>query len=182
MFFVLMAALWGQREFGKGMIVMALVLSSIVAVVMGIGVLIVRMKASSKPASGKKIILPPLFMSTGALMFLFPMFRVTKMELLEAVIVGALFSIVLIKTSRFEIRDGNVYLIRSKAFAIVLIGLLAVRLAGKFILSSSLDVGQLSGMFYLLAFSMLVPWRAAMYVQYKNLAERLRKEKSATEA
>ncbi|WP_100331018.1 CcdC family protein [Bacillus xiapuensis] len=152
---------------------MLYVASSIFAVMMGIGVIFIRMKASKKPTSAKKIILPPIFMSTGALMFVVPEFRVTVAELLEAVAVGAFFSLFLIKTSKFEIRDKDIYLKRSKAFPIILIGLLVIRLAGKALLSTSIDFGELSGMFFILAFSMIVPWRIAMYLQYRQLRQQL---------
>ncbi|MBM7586993.1 membrane protein CcdC involved in cytochrome C biogenesis [Bacillus pakistanensis] len=148
--------------------------SSIIAIGMGFLVLFIRMKAQKKPVSAKKIILPPIFMSSGALMFFVPMFRVTIWELLEALIVGMIFSILLIKTSRFEIRDNDIYLKRSKAFAFILIGLLLIRIAAKLILSSSIDIGALSGMFWILAFGMIVPWRIAMYLQYRKLEAKLK--------
>lgn len=112
-------------------------------------------------------------MSTGALMFVVPYFRVTPAEVLEAFVVGMFFSIFLIKTSRFEVRDGNVYLKRSKAFPFILIGLLLIRLLMKVVLSSSIQIGQLSGMFFLLAFGMILPWRVAMYIQYRRLIQEL---------
>lgn len=149
------------------------VVSSIGAVFMGLFVLFVRMKAAKKPANVKKIILPPVFMSSGALMYVVPEFRLTPMEILEAVIVGMLFSILLIKTSKFEVRDNDIYLKRSKAFVFILVGLLVVRLVAKSILSSTIDFGQLSGMFFLLAFSMIVPWRIAMYRSYMKLYKEL---------
>ncbi|MGD6965202.1 CcdC family protein [Rossellomorea vietnamensis] len=145
--------------------------SSIIAIGMGFFVIFIRMKAQKKPVTARKIILPPLFMSTGALMFLIPMFRVTLAEMVEALIVGMIFSIFLVKTSRFEVRDNDIYLKRSKAFAFILIGLLLVRIAAKIVLSSSIDYGQLSGMFWILAFGMIVPWRVAMYMQYKKLLD-----------
>ncbi|MBN8199711.1 MULTISPECIES: CcdC family protein [Bacillaceae] len=148
-------------------------ISSIGAVFMAIFVMFIRMKAAKKPASAKKIILPPIFMSTGALMFVVPYFRVTPMEILEAAAVGMLFSILLIKTSSFEVRDSDIYLKRSKAFAFILIGLLIIRIIGKMVLSSTIDYGQLSGMFWILAFSMIVPWRIAMYMNYRKLHQEL---------
>ncbi|MED4205266.1 cytochrome c biogenesis protein CcdC [Neobacillus mesonae] len=149
------------------------VVSSIGAVLMGIFALFVRMKAAKKPTSGKKILLPPVFMSSGALMYVVPQFRLTPMEILESVVVGMLFSILLIKTSKFEIRDNDIYLKRSKAFIFILVGLLVLRLVMKTILSSTIDIGQLSGMFFLLAFSMIVPWRIAMYSSYMKLYKEL---------
>lgn len=145
------------------------IISSVIAIGMGILVTTVRAKSAKKPANVKKILLPPLFMSTGALMFIFPFFRVTGREIIEALLVGIIFSSVLIWTSRFERRDGDIYLKQSKAFIFILIGLLIVRLVGKLLLSASIDVGQLSGMFWLLAFGMIVPWRIAMYLQFKKL-------------
>ncbi|PLS16791.1 hypothetical protein CVD28_17120 [Bacillus sp. M6-12] len=150
-------------------------LSTGFAIFMAILVMFIRMKAAKRPVSARKIILPPIFMSTGALMFIHPMFRVTLLEVLEALTVGLLFSILLIKTSNFEIRDKHIYLKRSKAFAFILIGLLIIRIIAKLILSSSIDVGELSGMFWILAFGMIVPWRAAMYMQYKKLENELNK-------
>jgi membrane protein CcdC involved in cytochrome C biogenesis len=95
------------------------------------------------------------------------------MEIIEVVILGMLFSILLIKTSKFEIRENEIYLKRSKAFIYILVGLLIVRVALKSILSTSIDFGELSGMFFLLAFSMIVPWRVAMYLDYKKLYRQL---------
>jgi membrane protein CcdC involved in cytochrome C biogenesis len=149
------------------------VVSSIGAVFMGILALFVRMKAAKKPTNVRKIILPPFFMSSGALMYVVPQFRLTGMEILEVVILGMLFSILLIKTSKFEIRENEIFLKRSKAFIYILVGLLVVRIGLKTILSATIDYGELSGMFFLLAFSMIVPWRVAMYLDYKKLYRQL---------
>jgi membrane protein CcdC involved in cytochrome C biogenesis len=157
-----------------GMVLMNfVVISSIGAVFMGILALFIRMKAAKKPTNAFKIIMPPVFMSTGALMYVVPQFRLTPMEMGESVIVGMLFSILLIKTSKFEIRNNDIYLKRSKAFMFILAGLLVARLGLKTILSATIDFGELSGMFYLLAFSMIVPWRLAMYLDYKKLYNQL---------
>jgi membrane protein CcdC involved in cytochrome C biogenesis len=143
--------------------------STVIAIVMGTIVMTVRMKAAKRPATAKKIILPPIFMSTGALMFVFEYFRVPPMQIIEAVGVGILFSTILIWTSKFEIKDGDIYLKQSKAFIFILIGLVVIRIIAKFILSSTIDIGELSGMFWLLAFGMIVPWRIAMLLQFNKL-------------
>lgn len=152
---------------------MILFVSTIAAVIMALGVFAIRMKASKKPATLKKIILPPIFMSTGALMYVFEPFRLTGIEIIEAVLLGMFFSIFLIMTSRFEIKDEQIYIKRSKAFVFVLLGLIVVRTLLKFILSSSIDIGEIGGMFFLIAFSMIVPWRLSMYYQYKKLERNL---------
>ncbi|MGE6856105.1 CcdC protein domain-containing protein [Bacillus sp. FSL K6-2841] len=152
---------------------MMVIISSIIAICMAVAVMFIRIKSSAKPATAKKIILPPIFMSTGALMFFVPMFRVTGAEFLEAITVGMFFSIFLIKTSKFEIRGNEIYLKRSKAFVFILIGLLVLRIGMKTILSSSIDYGSLSGMFWILAFGMIVPWRVAMYLSFRKMSKQL---------
>ncbi|PGZ95551.1 hypothetical protein COE51_19735 [Bacillus pseudomycoides] len=151
-------------------------LSSIMAVCMAVGVMVIRLKAAKKPATLKKIVLPPIFMSTGATMYLLPQFRLTAPEILEAIAVGLIFSIFLIKTSKFEIREQEIYLKRSKAFIFILIGLLVVRIAFKSYLSQTVDVGQLSGMFFLLAFAMIVSWRVAMFRAFTKLQKEMEKQ------
>lgn len=147
--------------------------STVMAIFMGVFVMFVRMKASHRPVSAKKIIIPPLAMSTGALMFIFEEFRVAPMQILEAASLGMLFSIVLIATSKFEVRENDIFLKRSKAFFFILIALLAFRIVAKLVLSNSLDIGELGGMFWILAFSMILPWRIAMLIQYKKLLKSL---------
>lgn len=146
-----------------------MIVTSIGAILMAIFAMFIRMKAAKKPASAKKILLPPVFMSTGALMYIFPEFRLTSIEIIESVIIGMLFSILLIKTSKFEVKGEEIYLKRSRAFIIILIGLLVIRIVAKWLLSTTIDFGELSGMFFLLAFSMILPWRIAMYRDFKKL-------------
>lgn len=136
---------------------------------MGTMAVIVRSKAAKRPVSVKAIILPPVFMSTGAFMFIFEEFRVPLLQVLEALAVGMVFSIILIRTTNFEMRDGAIFMKRSKAFVYILFGLLIVRLVGKLVLSSTIDIGELGGMFWILAFGMIVPWRITMLVKYRKI-------------
>ena len=53
---------------------MIALLSSILAVCMAVGVMFLRFKAPKKPVTKKKIILPPIFMSTGATMYFYQSF------------------------------------------------------------------------------------------------------------
>jgi membrane protein CcdC involved in cytochrome C biogenesis len=151
------------------------VASIIVSFSMVIVVNLIRIKNTKKPAKAKKIILPPLFMATGMSMFILPMFRPTFPELISAVVMGMLFSIILIKTSKFEVRDNQIYLQRSKLFLVALIGLVALRMIGKIILAETIqiDPAQISGLFYILAFSMILPWRIGMYIEFRKLKRQL---------
>ncbi|MDC3416291.1 CcdC family protein [Aquibacillus salsiterrae] len=147
--------------------------SSFVGVIMAISMIIIRLKAAKKPVSIRKIILPPLFMSTGALMFIFPEFRVPWAQVFEATIVGAIFSILLVKTTKFEVRHGQIYLIPSKIFAVILFGLLLVRVILKLIIGQTISLGETSGMFFLLAFAMIISWRLAMLVKYRKVEQQI---------
>ena len=143
--------------------------STIIAILMGSFVMFIRLRAQKKPVSTKKILIPPFAMSTGALMFLFEDFRVAPLQIAEAFGIGLLFSIVLIATSKFEVREDAIYMKQSKAFPFILVGLLVLRVILKLLFSDSLDVGELAGMFFLLAFAMILPWRIGMLIKYKKL-------------
>ena len=151
--------------------------STVVFVVMTTFVYTMRAKASNKPIQAKKIILPPLFMSTGMLMFLFKEFQVPWTQVLEASLVGVIFSTFLIYTTTFEVKDDGIYLKKSKAFLIILLSLLVIRMVGKIVLSNTIDVGELGGMFFILAFSMILPWRVGMLVKYKMLENSMKEKK-----
>ncbi|MBU9720158.1 MULTISPECIES: CcdC family protein [Bacillaceae] len=140
--------------------------------------LIVRMKSMKRPANVKKIMIPPIAMSTGFFMFLYPPTRPTLLEVGEAFIVGAIFSLILIKLSSFEIRDNDIYMKRSKIFPFLLIGLLALRLVFKLVLGIHFEYEVLAGMFFILAFGMILPWRIAMLMKFKKVEKELLGQKT----
>lgn len=152
------------------------IITTIGALFMGVLAMIIRVKSAKNPASVKKIILPPVFMSTGFFMFYFvelpPLIRIV-----EAALAGMLVSIFLIKTSKFEIKNNQIYLKRSKAFMFILTGMLIARILFKIIIGDSIDIFELGGMFFILAFSMILPWRIAMYFSYKKMERELQNEK-----
>ncbi|CCG45488.1 CcdC protein [Halobacillus halophilus DSM 2266] len=150
-----------------------LIASTLVAACMATAMIFIRMRAARQPASIKKIILPPFFMSTGAFMFIFPVFRVEWTQVIEAVAVGMLFSIFLIRTSKLEVRDGDIYLKPSKAFVFILFGLLILRVILKLIIGQTISFGETSGMFFLLALGMILTWRLAMLRQFLRLEKTL---------
>jgi len=136
--------------------------STCFAIVMAIIIFNFRMKETREPVTSKKIIIPPLAMSTGFLQFVIPAFRITWIEAGEAFLVGIMFSVLLIITSKFEIRGEHVYLIRSKAFIFIIIGLFAIRLGLKWYIGSSISIFETSSLFFIVAFGMILPWRLAM--------------------
>ncbi|MEF3302405.1 CcdC family protein [Paenibacillus sp. GYB003] len=151
--------------------------SVLAALIGGAAVIAVRLKASAKATSLKKIMIPPLGMATGFAMFLFPAAHVPWMWAAAALLAGALFfAYPLIWTSRFEVRDGHVYLVRSKAFIVIIVALLAIRLLLHDLVERAVSVPQTGALFFLLAFGMILPWRLAMVRRYKatlaGMAER----------
>lgn len=143
----------------------------VVAIFMTIFWNLYRVRETMRPITIKKIVLPPLFMSTGAFMYFVPAFRLTKIDIIEAILLGAICSIFLVRTSKFEVKENQVYLQRSKAFLIVILGLFIVRTGIKSVLSAEINYGELSGMFFLVAFVMIVIWRINMYLKYMKIVK-----------
>ena len=129
-----------------------------------------RVRETNSPVTAKKILIPPLGMSTGFSMFFFPPTRIPLAWGLGAFLLGALvFSYPLIHSSKLTRRGDAIILQRSKAFLWVLIGLFAVRLAMRGYVEHFVDTMQTGALFFVLAFGMIVPWRVGMFVQYRRL-------------
>lgn len=141
--------------------------SAIITLLFGLFVIVIRMKSSKQPATFKKIWIPPLGMLSGGLMFVFPVFRVSQTNIIEAIVLGIVFSIVLIWTTKYDIRGEDIYIVRTKSFPFILMGLLIIRLIIKYYLSDTIAFGELAGMFWILGVSMIWPWRFAMHFQLK---------------
>lgn len=139
---------------------------------MALFVIGVRMKAANRPTSLRKIIIPPLGMSTGFLMFLVPFTRIPLGAALAAFAVGLVLAFPLIRTSKFEFVNGEVYLKRSRAFIFVLLGLLALRLLLHPLVEEYVTLQQSAGIFFVLAFGMILHWRVAMLLQYRRFARK----------
>lgn len=143
-------------------------LGMIVPLLMAGAVIKLRMRAAKKPVSAKKIILPPLFMSTGFFMFHFPESVTPVIYDFIAFGIGMILSIPLILTSKFVIVGEEVYLRRSNIFFLILLGLLLIRTAMKIWIGDTFTPMQTAGLFFVLAFGMILPWRVAMLYMYRR--------------
>lgn len=143
---------------------------------MALLVMRLRVKAAEKPATLKKIVMPPIGMSTGFLMFVFPFMRIDLWAALIAFAAGLLMSVPLIRASRFEVRDGDVYLQRSKAFLPVLLGLFVLRFGLHEYVERYVTLAQTGSIFFVLAYGMIAPWRLAMMVGYQKVRGTLTEE------
>jgi membrane protein CcdC involved in cytochrome C biogenesis len=129
-----------------------------------------RMRETRSPVTAKKLLLPPLGMSTGFAMFLFPPARVPLSWALAAFAFGALvLSFPLLHTSKLERRGDDILMERSKFFLWILLGLLAVRFVLRGYVEQLVSPIQTGGLFFIAAFGMLLPWRVAMFLRYRQL-------------
>ncbi len=142
----------------------------LVSIIGLLGVLAWRIREAQGAVSLKKIVMPPLGMATGFCMFIVPAFRVPLTWAAVALVIGAVaLAYPLLLTSRL-VRQGEVVMMqRSNAFFAVILGLAAIRLMARGYLDRVLTLQQTGALFYLLAFGMIVRWRAQMYLEYRKL-------------
>ncbi len=154
------------------MIPIARLVPALAPVVGGAAVLVWRFQETRKPVTTRKIVIPPLGMSTGFGMFFVPEMRVPWTWGVGAFLLGALvLAVPLARSSALE-RDGDVVMMRrSNGFILILLGLLAIRLLAHNWVGQYLSVRQTAAIFYLLAFGMILRWRAQMLVRYQKLRE-----------
>ncbi|ETT30467.1 MULTISPECIES: CcdC family protein [unclassified Paenibacillus] len=144
--------------------------STLGAVFMALMVIFIRMKASARPVTIRKIWIPPLGMSTGFAMFVVPEVRFPWWWAAAAFLVGwFIFAYPLIRSTRFEEREGLIYAQRSKSFAFILLGLLLVRTLLHEFINRYVSVPQSGGLFFILAFGMILHWRLFMYKHYTGM-------------
>lgn len=149
----------------------ALKLLPVVApIVGGSAVLAWRIRETQTPVTARKIVIPPLGMSTGFFMFVRPEMRIPWLLGVGAFLFGALvLAIPLERTSTLE-RHGDVVMMRrSNGFLLILLALLALRLLLHDYVGHLLPPLQTGALFFVLAFGMIARWRAAMYFRYRRL-------------
>ncbi len=145
--------------------------TSAVASIVGLfGVLVWRIRAGRTAVTVRKIVIPPLGMATGFSMFVVPAFRVPVLWAGIAFLIGAiLLAWPLLVTSRL-VRDGeNIMMKRSNAFFGVVIFLAAIRYLARGYFDSMMTIQQTAGLFFILAFGMILRWRLRMLSEYRTL-------------
>jgi membrane protein CcdC involved in cytochrome C biogenesis len=146
---------------------------SVAAAILGFcGVMVWRVREGRSPVTVRKIVIPPLGMSTGFCMFIVPAFRVPWLWALAAFAIGALvLAYPLIRTSRLDWHhDGETIMMRrSAAFFIVVVVLAVIRFAAKGYLDRYISLEQTAGLFFILAFGMILRWRLSMLMEYRRI-------------
>jgi membrane protein CcdC involved in cytochrome C biogenesis len=129
-----------------------------------------RIREGRSAVTVRKILIPPLGMATGFCMFFVPAFRLPWTWALGAFLVGALvLAYPLILTSRLKMVDDTVMMHRSAAFFIVVIALAAIRYYARGYFDKVITLEQTAGLFFILAFGMILRWRMSMYLEYRRL-------------
>jgi len=142
----------------------------IAALIGTLAILAWRIRESQRPVTPRRILIPPLGMSTGFSMFAISGFRVPLWWGLTAFAAGALLFAIPLLASTTLTRDGDVVMMRrSRLFIVILLGLAAVRFALRRYIGQIMSPQQTGGLFFILAFGMIVRWRTAMWLQYHQL-------------
>ena len=135
-----------------------------------VAVTIWRLREARSAVSLKKIIIPPLGMATGFSMFVVPGFRIPWAWAALAFAIGAVaLAWPLLLTTRLERQGDAVMMKRSSAFLVVILVLAAIRFAARGYFDTILTGQQTAGIFFILAFGMIVIWRAKMLMDYRRL-------------
>lgn len=140
------------------------------SVLAGLSLIIIRIRAGKRPTTLKKIVIPPLGMATGFIMFAVPVTHIPWLWGLSAFGTGLLiFSFPLIVTTSMEKVNSDIFVRRSKAFIAIMLVLFLLRLSLHSVVEQYMTIPQTGAIFYLLAFGMIVPWRFAMVGDYLRL-------------
>lgn len=129
-----------------------------------------RLREARSAVSLRKIVIPPLGMATGFSMFLAPAFRIPWSWAGIAFIIGAVaLAWPLLLTTRLERQGRAVMMKRSSAFLAVILVLAAIRFFARGYFDTILTTQQTAGVFFILAFGMIVIWRAKMLLDFRRL-------------
>ncbi|WP_411268105.1 CcdC family protein [Paenibacillus sp. PL91] len=144
--------------------------SIIVSALAGLTLIILRIRAGKQPTNLRKMIIPPLGMATGFMMFAFSATHIPWVWGFSSFLTGLLiFAFPLIVTTRLERVESEIYVRRSKAFIFIMLTLFVIRLALHRVVEQYMSIPQTGAIFYLLAFGMIIPWRLAMISDYMRL-------------
>jgi membrane protein CcdC involved in cytochrome C biogenesis len=175
-----------QDEKREGLVAVTVstpVLTAVVSVAGLCGVLVWRVREGQKPITARKIVIPPLGMATGFSMFVVPGFRVPWTWALGAFVIGALvLAYPLLRTSSLRREGGVIWMKRSAAFFTVVVVLAAARYLARGFFDKYMTLEQTGGLFFILAFGMILRWRMALLALYRKLTREPMELEMAEEA
>ncbi|HEY1902322.1 MAG TPA: cytochrome c biogenesis protein CcdC [Terracidiphilus sp.] len=129
-----------------------------------------RLREVRSAVSLRKIIIPPLGMATGFSMFFVPAFRIPWAWAGGAFLIGAIaLAWPLLLTTRLIRQGDTVMMKRSGAFLVVILALAAIRFFARGYFDTLLTVQQTAALFFILAFGMIVSWRAKLLIDFRKI-------------
>jgi membrane protein CcdC involved in cytochrome C biogenesis len=154
-------------------LITAPIITAVVSLIGLAGVLAWRVREGRSAVTLKKIVMPPLGMATGFCMFIVPAFRVPFVWGISAFLIGAVvFAYPLLLTSDLHLQNGVIMMKRSSAFFAVIIVLAVVRYLARGFFDRFLTLEQTGALFYLLAFGMILRWRAKLFFAWRALTSK----------
>lgn len=133
-----------------------------------------RFQETRTPVTLRKLIIPPLGMSTGFCMFIAPQTRLPWTWAIAAFAIGALvFAWPLARTSKLTLNEGVILMQRSKAFIVILLALVGARLALHVWIEHFITPLQTGALFFILAFGAIVRWRLALVREFLRMRAQL---------
>ena len=146
------------------------VFTAIVSLLGLCAVLLWRIREGRTAVTARKLLIPPMGMATGFCMFFVPAFRFPLTWAIGAFLTGAiLLAWPLLATSSLRREGDAIMMKRSGAFFAVIIVLAAVRYFARGYFDSILTLEQTGGLFFVLAFGMILRWRLSLYLSYRAL-------------
>lgn len=144
-------------------------------------IIIWRIREGRSAVTLKKILIPPAGMATGFSMFFAPVCRIPWLWGLSAFLLGATLLAWPLNATTKLYRDGKTIMMkRSSAFLMVVVVLAAIRFFARGYFDKFVSVEQTGAVFYLLAFGMILCWRASMFFAFRKLAADSAKSSSGT--
>ena len=138
-----------------------------------------RVQEARGAVSVRRIVIPPLGMATGSFMFVVPAFRIPWTWAGIAFLTGAVGLAYPLLLTSLLVRQGDVVMMqRSNTFFTVILALAGIRLIARGYLDTLLSMQQTGALFYLLAFGMILRWRAQMLLEYRKLTSAATRELS----
>jgi membrane protein CcdC involved in cytochrome C biogenesis len=152
----------------------SLPIGSMAAALLGAAVILVwRVHESRRPVTVRGLVIPPLGMSTGFSMFAAHGFRIPwTWGLVSFALGAAVFAQPIIASSRLTREGDAIMMRRSPWFIAIILVLAALRLALRDYVGTLLSPQQTAGLFFVLAFGMIVRWRSSLFLQYRRLSSR----------
>jgi membrane protein CcdC involved in cytochrome C biogenesis len=135
-----------------------------------VAVLAWRLRETRSAVTLRKIVIPPMGMATGFCMFVVPAFRIPWSWAAIAFLTGLIaLAWPLLLTTRL-IRQGDAIMMqRSSAFLGVILALAAIRFFARGYFDKLLTAQQTAGLFFILAFGMILGWRTKMLIDFRRL-------------